>query len=456
MYLCAWKAGFVESIWTEQIELTKRDSLLQDITTEALVIGAGMAGVLAAYFLQEHGINTVVLEADRVGSGQSKNTTAKVTSQHGLVYQKLVRKYGERKAALYAQANEEAIGCYKKVIEERKIQCDFESLPAYVYSAKKKENLLEEVKLASAFGIKAHFVEQAQLPFEHVGAVCFEGQAQFHPIKFLKEISSFLTIYEKTKVYKVKGHVAYTEHAKVWADYIVFATHYPIVNVPGFYFMRQHQERSYILALSGADRLNGMYYSEDVDGISLRDYKGFLLMGGGGHRTGEYKKNCGYGFLRQKAEQYYPGCEERYHWSAQDCMTHDDFPFIGKYSIYRPYWFVASGFKKWGMTTSILAAKLICDEICGKENPYRKLFSPQRCYLQATGKFCKDMGESVKGLGKGVYRLVGEKPRCSHMGCALEWNPQEKSWDCPCHGSRFDKEGQLIDNPAKKDLKNKG
>ncbi len=179
MYLCAWKAGFVESIWTEQIELTKRDSLLQDITTEALVIGAGMAGVLAAYFLQEHGIKTVVLEADRVGSGQSKNTTAKVTSQHGLVYQKLVKKYGERKAVLYAQANEEAIGCYKKVIEERKIQCDFESLPAYVYSAKKKENLLEEVKLASAFGIKAHFVEQAQLPFEHVGAVCFEGQAQF-------------------------------------------------------------------------------------------------------------------------------------------------------------------------------------------------------------------------------------------------------------------------------------
>ncbi len=440
----------MKSIWSEQTDIPEGKALSENIVTEAAVIGAGMAGILTACFLQSRGIRTVVLEAERTGSGQTKNTTAKITSQHGLIYHKLIKKYGERAAAIYAQANEEALHTYEKIIKEYQIDCDFEKLPAYLYSVRKAAALQEEARAASSLGLAAHFVKDNELPFENAGAVCFEDQAQFDPLKFLKRLSQELTIYENTRVLSVKGHRILTDRGHVEADHIIFATHYPFINVPGLYFMRQHQERSYVLALSGADKLHGMYYSADEKGISLRSYRQLLLLGGGAHRTGVLEKGCGYETLRQQAEQYYPGCQEVSHWSAQDCVTHDDFPFIGKYSLFRPYWYVATGFKKWGMTASMLSALLISDEICGRENPYAQLFSPQRFYPWISGgNLLKDFGMSVKGL------CTWKTPRCPHMGCALEWNPQDKSWDCPCHGSRFRHDGKLIDNPAQKNCKEK-
>lgn len=472
----------MESIWSEEVTIPRRKELIGGLNIEVAVIGGGMAGLLTACFLKEQGCDVVVLEAERIAGGQTKHTTAKITGQHGLIYDKLIRNCGMEKAGLYAKANESAIRAYQKIIEDKNIACDFQRLPSYLYSIKQKEPLMAEADAAAALGIKAYFTKKNKLPFPTAGAVCFENQAQFHPLKFIREISEGITIYENTRVISVKQHIIYTERGTVTADNIVFATHYPFINLPGFYFVRQHQERSYVLALSGAAKLNGMYYGIDRNSLSFRNSGELLLLGGGVHRTGENREGGSYEMLRKEARKLYPNATEIAHWSAQDCMPHDEIPFIGRYSKFRPYWYVATGFKKWGMTSSMIAAMIISDMIGGKENEYAQLFTPQRFYFRASMKnLLKDLGKSTKGLVKGSFHFpfssVEKLPeghggivrkglkrygvykdeqgiihqisaKCPHMGCELEWNPDELSWDCPCHGSRYDYDGKLMDNPA--------
>lgn len=417
---------------------------------DVIVVGAGMAGILTAYFLKQEGRDVLILEADRPLSGQTGRTTAKITSQHGLKYAKLIKKLGRKRAELYAQANEAAIREYEALVRERDIQCGFERVPAYLYSETKDEQLKQEAEAASSLGIPAFFTTKVELPFEVAGAVCFPEQAQFDPTEFLQFILQDLEVWENTRVLKIRGKRVITDQMELEAEQIVVTTHYPIVNVPGFYFLRQHQERSYVLALEGSWKLKGMYYGIDKDGLSLRRAGEFLLVGGGAHRTGEADKSKAYEFLRQATKKYFPEGREAARWSAQDCMPHDGVPFIGKYSIFTPHLYVASGFQKWGMTTSMVAALLLRDLLCGRKNPYARLFSPQRLFFRAgIAAFFKDVGMSVKGLTQGWF---GKKNlRCPHMGCKLTWNLHERSWDCPCHGSRFECDGSLLDNPAKKD-----
>lgn len=452
----------MESLWKKTERLSERKPLPGDLEVETLVIGAGMAGILTAYLLQKQGKEVVVIEAKQIASGQTERTTAKITSQHGLIYDKLIRKIGREKAKVYAQANEEAICAYEKMIEEEKIDCDFKRLPSYLYTVHEegKHALRKETEAAGAVGIEAYYVEGeavTEIPFSVRGAVRFENQAQFHPLKFIRHLTKDLTIYENAKVLAVKKHMVFTNRGNVVAKNIVFATHYPFVNVPGFYFLRQHQERSYVLALDGQMELSGMYYSIDKNGLSLRSAEDLLLLGGGNHRSGKkipidkISTDTGYTFLKQMAQTYYPKAQICAAWSAQDCMSHDDIPFLGRYSVFRPYWYVATGFKKWGMTSAMVAATIISDRICGIPSAYESVFTPQRFFFRASIKnLLVDIGESVLGLGKGLFSK--KERRCPHMGCRLEWNPQESSWDCPCHGSRFECTGELLDNPAQIDL----
>lgn len=453
----------MESLWRQQAGLIEPhfDSpkgTIRESHWDVIVVGAGMAGILTAYYLQKQGKRVLVVEAKTIASGQTERTTAKITSQHGVKYAKLLQNVGEEKAKLYAQANEQAIVQYARVIKEEKIECQFERVDAYLYSRKENKVLREEEKAAERLGIHAEFLTKTELPFEVEGAVRFENQAQFSPLEFLKKISERVNVLEYTPVTEIKDNWVVTNRGILTADDIVVTSHYPIRNVPGFYFLRQHQERSYVLALSGTAPIKNMYYGIDEDGLSFRQAGEYLLLGGSGHRTGyaygrkgKTKAACmgAYEHLQQEAKQFFSDAKVESWWSAQDCMPHDGIPFIGKYSIFTPHLYVATGFQKWGMSTSMIAAKLLCDRICGKENPYQELFSPQRFLVRAGSKdFVKDVGISVANLTKGVF----SKKRCSHMGCALSWNAQTQSWDCPCHGSRYDKDGKLLDNPAKKDL----
>ncbi len=442
-----------ESIWSREISISERSPLEGDIETEAAVIGAGMAGILTAYFLQRQGKKVVVLEADRIAGGQTQNTTAKITSQHGLIYADLVKKCSWKQAKLYAEANENAIRLYENIIRNHNIDCSFAFCSSYLYSRMDGMRLEEEAETAKKIGIDAFLTENTELPFPVEAAMGFPKQAKFHPLAFIRDISRELTIYEKTKATSVHGHRIMTDRGTVTAEYVIFAAHYPFLIVPGFYFMRQHQERSYVVAVSGAEPMDGMYYSVDEGGFSFRSSGDLVLLGGGGHRTGV--EMCGvnsgvYEELTAKAQSFYPDSRIEAKWAAQDCVSHDGIPFIGKYSVLHPYWYVATGFKKWGMTSSMVAAKLISDQICGVDNPYSKLFSPQRLLVRASlPDFLKDIGVSARGLSTGLFH---PERRCTHMGCACRWNPDENTWDCPCHGSRFGKDGELADGPAQRSI----
>ena len=419
---------------------------------EVIVIGAGMAGLLTAYFLKEEGKDVLVLEAKEVASGQTGRTTAKITSQHGLKYSKLLKDVGEKKARLYARANEAAIEAYARFVQTKKIDCDFERVTSYLYSKVDETKLKEEQEAATFLGIDAFWTKETELPFAVAGTVGFRNQAQFCATDFVKYIAGELEILEHTMVEKVRGKKVFTKDKVYTADHIVMATHYPMRNVSGFYFLRQHQERSFVLELSGCEKINGMYYGIDEDSYSFRQAGENLLLGGGSGRTGEHVCGTVFDKLEQAAREYYPDCKVESRWAAQDCMPHDGIPFIGKYSLFTPHLHVATGFQKWGMSTSMIAAMILRDKICDRKNQFEVLYRPQRLnFRAATPDFLHDVGESIKGLAKGWF---GPKElRCSHMGCGLEWNPDEKSWDCPCHGSRFDEHGKLLDNPAKKDKK---
>lgn len=446
----------MESIWKSTVTIPQREVLKDDITAEAAVIGAGMAGILTAYLLKEQGVRVVVLEADRIASGQTGNTTAKITSQHGLIYDRLLSKLGKKKAALYAMAHETAIAEYERIIRQKQIRCHFERLPAYLYSAHQRERLKEEARAAETIGLPAAYLDVTELPIESAGAVRFDRQAQFHPLEFIRDLSGDLEIFERTKVLSVKGNRVHTDKGDVEAEHIVIASHYPIINIPGLYFTRMHQERSYVVAYENVPKLAGMYYGIDEGSLSLRSYENMLLAGGGAHRTGKNEEGGKYDAIRRKVEQYFPAGKEIANWSAQDCMPHDGMAFIGSYSMLRPYWYVETGYQKWGMTSAMLSAMIVRDQVCGLENPYEKVFTPQRLHPSAAaGGFMQDMAVSVKELSKGLFAPAdqeGKVLRCPHMGCRLYWNEDEQSFDCPCHGSRFGKDGRLIDDPAQTDL----
>ena len=475
----------MESIWQKTARRAESDTDTLCSHADAVVIGGGMAGILTAWMLTSRGVHTVVLEANEVGSGQTGHTTAKVTSQHGLIYDRLCKSVGGELARQYAHANEEAIGAYERLIDQLGIACDWERRDAWVYSTRSGEALMAETDAAQQLGLPAFFADKSCLPFWIQGASVFKNQAQFHPLKFLYALAGQLNVYEHTPVLHVEGQNIDTLLGRIVADHIIFACHYPFVNYPGYYFMRMHQERSYALALENTQPLDGMYISADDDGLSFRTYNNQLILGGSGHRTGENCAGGQYDELRRRAREYWPDCRESACWSAQDCMPLDKIPYIGRFSGKYPNWYVATGFKKWGMTSSMVAARLISDAILQIDHPDRHVFSPQRHTWKASaGSFIKDGMASAKHLTRyylkrpgmdveqllpghgGIVRCNGRKLgayrdmdghvflvsiKCPHLGCQLEWNPEEKSWDCPCHGSRYDYTGKLISNPAQEE-----
>lgn len=428
------------SLWEETWKHPAFPPLDGDADTDVLIIGGGMAGILCAYRLHQAGVPYLLAEAETIGSGTTKNTTAKLTSQHGLIYERLIRLFGIERAKQYLTANQEALETYRELC--RGIRCGFEEKDAYVYSRNDRKKLERELAALEKLGFHAEYAEQLPLPFPVAGAVKFPHQAQFHPLEFLAAIAKDLHICEHTPVQELVG-MAITPRGRITAKKIIVTTHFPFLNKHGSYFLKLYQHRSYVIALEHAQNVDGMYVDEAQKGMSFRNYGSQLLVGGGDHRTG--KQGGGWRELREFAKRYYPKAVETAHWAAQDCMSLDGVPYIGPYSASTDHLYVASGFNKWGMTSSMVAARILSDLVQEKENPYGDVFSPSRTILRPQ--------LVVNGLEAAAGLLTPTARRCPHLGCALKWNPQEHSWDCPCHGSRFTKDGALIDNPATGDLK---
>lgn len=425
-----------KSVWYDSVVLPEFDKLQGEIKTDVLVIGGGMAGILCAKKLKDAGVDCVLVEGRKIASGITKNTTAKITPQHGLIYNKIIKDYGKEKAKMYLDANNKALASYEKMC--RNIDCDYELRDAYTYSLDSYKKIEEEVKAVDSLGYQAEFVNKTELPFEVSAAIKFQNQAQFNPLKFISHIVKELNIYEDTFIYDITPDIAISENGKIRAKQIIVATHFPFINKHGSYFLKLYQHRSYVTAYEGIKQMNGMYVDEDKKGLSFRSYKDLLLIGGGGHRTG--KRGGAWKEIDSFSQKYYPNAQVKYKWATQDCETLDRIPYIGHYSKKTPNLYVATGFNKWGMTSSMVAAQILTDMILGKSNDTKEVFSPSRSILKP--QLLVNGFETTKNL------LFPTVKRCPHLGCALKWNKAEHTWDCPCHGSRFEEDGKLIDNPA--------
>ncbi len=431
----------MKSIWQEKIEKPSFEALGGDIDTDVLIIGGGLAGILCGYMLKNTGVDCVIAEAKDICGGTTRNTTAKVTMHHGAIYDTMIKRYGIEKSKLYIKAHTEAMEKYRKMSSS--VPCDFETRDSFIYSTQNRSKIEKEVSALEKLGCSAEFTTKTELPFSVVGAVKIPDQAQFNPLKFAYALAKDLKIYENTMVYGIESGTAITNRGKIRAKKIIVTTHFPFLDKYGFYFLKMYQHRSYVLALENAQKINGMYLDENEKGLSFRGYKNYLLLGGGGHRTG--KQGGGWSELQKFASKYYPRSKEHCHYAAQDCKTLDDIAYIGQYSLLTPSLYTATGFNKWGMTSAMLSAEILTDLVTGKRNEYSALFSPSRSILHK--QLFANMGETVLSF------LTPTVPRCSHLGCALKYNKQEHSWDCPCHGSRFLDDGKIIDNPATKRIK---
>ncbi len=489
------------SLWEEE-KLPEFPALSGDCAADTAVVGGGLCGLLCAYELMKSGIkNIVILEARRICSGTTAHTTGKITSQHRLIYRRLIEGLGLRAARDYAHISEEAIARYGQIVKAEKIDCDFTPCDAFLYAVTDEEakKLKEEAEAAKRLAIDASIVRECELPFPITAALRFPGQARFHPLKFAHGIVDALTrggvhIFENSRALALEDGVTVTRDGRLYAKRTILCTHYPFVNLRGLYFTKMIQNRSYVLALEGPPALQNMYLGSADSGYSFRSQQSsggppLLLLGGCGHKTGHETGVSHYRNLEKTARRLYPECSVKYRWSAQDCMTADGIPYAGRYRQMDGNIYLACGFNKWGMTGCMASARILARLIASGEEE-SSVFSPSRSdFSFQSPEIFRQAGDTVSNFLKGYFSVPSKSlPQlqpgeggvvdysgskigalrdeegslhavetvCPHMHCPLKWNPEEKTWDCPCHGSRFDADGKVLEGPAVHSLARRG
>jgi Glycine/D-amino acid oxidases (deaminating) len=496
-----------EPYWITSTPKTDYPVLSEDINVDVAIIGGGIVGITSAFLLKRKGLKVAIIEANKIAHGTTGHTTAKITSQHNLIYDKIKRKIGEEKARQYAEANESAIHFIANLVKEKNIDCDFCWRPAYVYTQSDEyiEKIQNEVKAASSLGIKASYLDKTPLPFDIKAAVRFDNQAQFHPLKYLFTLAKEIpgdgsSIFEYTKVVDIddkdnkKCVVVTNQGKKVTASKVIVASHFPCYDGLGMYFARMYVEKSYVLGIKAREPFTeGMFITAEEPGRSLRSQKysdsEIILVGGEHHKTGSDKNtNVHYENLGNFAKETFDLESILFRWSTQDCMTVDSIPYVGHLTSKTSNVFVATGFGKWGMTNSTASAMILTDLITKGESKWSPVYNPSRFDVSSLPKFVSQNldvavtlvggkitpvpddieiknGEakviSVEGERVGAYRDENGKLHivditCTHLGCELVWNEAEKTWDCPCHGSRFTYDGDNVEGPAFNHLKHQG
>lgn len=491
------------SYWMDTAKAQRLPVLDGDKTCDVAVIGAGLTGITTALLLSQQGVKTIVIDADKVASGTTGKTTAKITVQHGLKYQHL----SLEKAFGYLRANQAGYNKIEELIEENNIECDYKHVPSFVYTRdpSKIKYIDDEFKASDQLGLSYQSVSKSDLPFGIVRAVRLDSGAQFHPVKYIYALTELLLkngseVYEHAKVMHIeKGNpvIIHTYKGSLTADKAVIATNYPMVEFPGGFFLKLHQERSYIICADyEGPEVNGIYINAERPVNSVRTYSTNgtkkLLLGGFGHKTGleDDEKNA-YDSLTQFLKRDFINADRKaqYSWSSQDCVTLDEIPYIGEISRKHGNLYVATGYAKWGMTNATAAAMMLTDMITGAhlvDKEVARIFNPLRFDPGASAKnFFVQTANTVKEftagnvtipiaeyddipLGKGaVIRVEGKaqavykhedgkvsaySAHCTHLGCPLEYNEVENSFDCACHGSRFAVDGSVLEGPAKRPL----
>jgi glycine/D-amino acid oxidase-like deaminating enzyme/nitrite reductase/ring-hydroxylating ferredoxin subunit len=479
----------VGSLWFQDETRPARAPLDRDVSVDVAVLGAGIVGLTTALLLERQGARVAVLEARRVGAGASGYNTAKLSSLHGLTYSKLAGSLGAEAARTYGAANEAGIARVFELAEGLGIDCDLRRKPNYTYTESRSDldQVRDEAELARELGLPASFVEDLDLPFHVEGAVRFDDQAEFHPVRYLDGIAAALEgpLHEGTMATHVQGgRVRTAVGATVTAEHVVVATHLPFLD-RGLYFARCHPERSYVVAGRTDHPPAGMCLSTEQPAHSIRAHGEWLLVGGESHKTGQADSAERYARLEAWARERF-GIEPELRWATQDHMPADGVPYIGRHDPLSSRLWVATGFRKWGLAMGTAAAELLAAQIAGREHAWAELFNPQRLRPKAgAASFVKEnanvalrfVGDrvvkrgSVDQIAPGEGRIVGAGPgqraayrdddgtlhelsaRCTHLGCIVNWNSAERTWDCPCHGSRFAATGQVIEGPAVRPLR---
>ncbi|MFC0561164.1 FAD-dependent oxidoreductase [Halalkalibacter alkalisediminis] len=494
-----------EPYWRDSFDVESFPILEKDLHVDVVIVGGGISGITTAYRLSEEGIKVALLEANVLLNGTTGHTTAKITAQHGAIYDELISHLGAEKAKLYYNAATDALNFIQNLVQEQNIDCDYTNEDAYLYTTTNTgvNKLQKEVEAYKQLGIAGELVSSIPLNLPVKSALVMKDQAQFHPLKYLSYLVGKIKengglIFEHTVCEDVKEGsqptVLTKGGPKVTANSVVVASHFPFYDGGGLYFSRMYVERSYILAakVPKDECPDGMYLNVDSPSRSLRytmrDGEKLALIGGEEHKTGQgINTKYHYDALEQYGMELFSDFNIEYRWSAQDMVTLDKVPYIGKISRIHANVFVATGYRKWGMTNGTMAGLLLSDLILKRENRYESLYRPSRFIADPSikhfitqnadvakqllkGKFDKSEKHpddvqkeeaavvTVNGKRAGAYRdAEGElhvvDTTCTHMGCEVHWNDGERSWDCPCHGSRYSPSGDVLEGPAKKPLK---
>ena len=495
----------MSSLWENSVNFkNKFNKLNENLDCDVCIVGGGIFGITCAYYLSMQGFKVIVLEKDFIGSKTTGNTTAKITSQHGLFYDYLINSFGLKQANDYLYINNKAILEIKNIIDSEKIDCDFEFQDSFVYTTSKEdlEAFYNEEKALKTLNFNSSLLSSCSLPFDVECALKFPNQAQFNPLKYLYSLCDIIIenggkIFCDTCCFDFKMqdqfNFAYCMNGNfVKSKYLIIASHFPFKNFPGFYFSKMYQSTSYAIAFETNEPLFNGYYINNTPPLfsyrtALYNGKRIGIIVGSDNKTGKMVSyDNTYGILESEIFKFYKDAKILFRWNTEDCISLDKLPYVGYYSSLLKNVFVATGFKKWGMTLSNVSANIICDMILGKENDYLYLFDSTRLKpiknfdevknmtvdttfslvidkLKTSNfevsEIPEDSGKVIDIDGKkvGVYKDINSKlyfvnPICTHLGCLLSWNEVDKTWDCPCHGSRFDYMGKNLYGPGFKDL----
>lgn len=492
------------SYWRTNIDFPKFPSLEEDLDVDVAIVGAGITGITSAYLLANEGLKVALIEADQVLNGTTGHTTAKITAQHDLIYDELIRNMGRNEARLYYEANTEAMNFIRKTVHEERIACELSNQDAYIYATTEEgaKKVQKEFEAYEKIGIEGELVEKIPFEISIYNALVMKKQAQFHPTKYLTHLLSLIQekgglIFEHTTAVNIEmgeqAVVLTKEERRITAKHVLFCSHFPFYEGAGLYSTRMHAQRSYALAVKTRKKFPpGIYISADEPNRSLRSVadegRELVLIVGENHKTGQGIETMKhYEALQFFGESIFTIEEIVHRWSAQDLETLDKLPYIGALTSSQPNLLIATGFRKWGMSNGTAAALLFRDIVLGKSNKFEALYSPSRFYVQPSLKnfFMQNanvVGQLIKGkldssnidpdnLAKGegaVITLEGHRKgayrdeegelhivdtTCTHIGCEVTWNDGDCTWDCPCHGSRFSYTGEVIEGPAEKPLK---
>jgi len=482
-----------QSLWLEDEPPAPRPALRGDIDVDVAIIGGGIAGITTALLLERDGARVAVLEAARVGGGVTGCNTAKVSALQSTIYSTIRSRHGEEGAAAYADASRAGVEKVAALAGEESIDCDLHRRAAFTYAADESElsSVAKEADAARDAGLPVDWSADVDLPFPVAGAVRLDDQIEFHPVRYVRGLAQAVDgdgsfVFEDSRVLSVEHGSpcrVHTDGGVVTADRVVVATHYPLLD-RGLFFARLEPKRSYCIAARvRGDLPQGMSINAGGTTRSVRSYGDLLILGGEGHTTGASKATPErYQRLEQFARRHWEVEAVTHRWSAQDPVPYDHLPVVGRYSPLSSRLYVASGFMKWGLSGGTMAAILLADLMAGRDNFWADHFAPDRLSLRSAPKLVEmntkvgmhffgdrvtpaQAGDAVDvplgqalvvrdGLGKtGVYRdddgvLHAVSLRCTHLGCLLRFNSAERSWDCPCHGSRFDVDGSVLEGPA--------